>query len=66
MYDPKYYENRRAELNQEYNALIVESYLDMERIVVKKNEKQQVLQKKLAELEKQEKDSKEKTKEKKA
>ena len=58
-YDPTYYQNQRDELNKEYSLLVVETYVEIERQVMKKLQKQQELEKKLAALEKKEKESKE-------
>lgn len=56
-YDPTYYQNRKQEIQQDYQKLIFEAYEDIERAVVKKFNKAQEMQKKLQELETKEKES---------
>lgn len=62
MFDKTYYENRKAELQKEYQDLVIETEVEVERIIIKKLNKTQELQKKMEELDKQEKESKEKKK----
>jgi len=57
MYDPNYYNNKKQELNQENLKLIVESYQDIERVVIKAINKARELQAKLQKVELEEAES---------
>jgi BMFP domain-containing protein YqiC len=55
MIDKQYYENRKGELQLEYNKLVFETYEEIQRLVIKKITKERELQAKLQELEAKEK-----------
>ena len=58
-YDKTYYVERKKELQNEYQAIINDTYSEMERLVIKKKNKEQELQKKLSEIEAKERESQE-------
>jgi hypothetical protein len=58
-FDKQYYDNRKKELLGEYQTLVNETEAEIERLVIKKLNKTQELQKKIQELEAQEKGSQE-------
>lgn len=64
MYDKKYYEDRKLELQQEFQKVINEAYEDIERAVIRKISKQRELEVKLKMLTDKEQESIEKTKQK--
>lgn len=51
----QYYDNQKAEINKEYQQLVMETYDDVKRAVIKEVNKSQLLQKKLQEIEAKEK-----------
>jgi BMFP domain-containing protein YqiC len=55
MMDKQYYENRKQEIQLEYNKLVFETYEEIQRLVVKKITKERELQAKIQELEAKEK-----------
>jgi len=62
MYDQNYYNQKKQELNQDNLKLIVESYQDIERVVIKAINKARDLQVKFQKVELEEKASQEATK----
>ena len=58
MYDSNYYNQKKQELNQDNLKLIVESYQDIERVVIKTINKVRDLQAKLQKVEQEEAESK--------
>jgi len=57
-YSPDYYNNKKQELNQDNLKLIVESYQDIERVVIKTINKVRDLQAKFQKVELEEAESK--------
>ena len=57
-YSPDYYNQKKQELNQDNLKLIVESYQDIERVVIKAINKARDLQAKLQKVEQEEAESK--------
>ena len=57
MYDQNYYNQKKQELNQDNLKLIVESYQDIERVVIKAINKARDLQAKLQKVELEEAES---------
>ena len=57
-YDASYYTSRKQEIQADYQKLVLETYEDVERAVIKKFNKAQEMQKKLQELEAKEAESK--------
>jgi len=56
-YDPNYYNQKKQELNQDNLKLIVESYQDIERVVIKAINKARDLQAKFQKVEQEEAES---------
>lgn len=56
-YDKQYYDEKKLEIQKEYGSLVNEIYTEIERLVVKKMQKQQDMIKKLQEIENREKAS---------
>lgn len=65
MFNQEYYNQRKAEIQADYQKLVIECQEDCERAVIKKVQKSQELQKKMQVVETQEKESLEKSKPKK-
>lgn len=53
--DKAYYQNLKDDINKEYQQLVMETYDDVKRAVIKEVNKAQVLQKKLQDIEAKEK-----------
>jgi len=58
MYEKAYYDDRKKELQAEYQAIVNDTYQEIERLVAKKVTKQNELTAKLKETEKKEEESK--------
>lgn len=60
MFDKQFYDNQKQDIQKEFSGLVFETYNEIERLVIKKLEKTQILTKKLQEIEQKEAESKKK------